>query len=238
MKSLITAIGLTAATALTPFSAAFAEAPPPPAAMHERGGPPKGEFGHRFQEHRFQEMARRAQTMMAERLATAETQIGIRSAQLDTWRDFTTAALAFASPPDMPRGPGNGPHGGPPAAPGAGPEGGPGMGFGMGPGAGDRLQRLAAFAADRAAKADALAKAATALDEVLTPEQKQIVAEIDLMAPPHRPGHKPPHPRDGDGPRGFHRDGPGMGPAGMGPADAPSPGPEAAPPPPPEDDAG
>jgi len=221
MKSMLAALGLATAT-LAPIASAHAAPPPPPPPVEMPGadlGPPPHHGPGRFNPESMRRMHERMQEKLATRLAAAEVELGIRSAQIDPWRDFTSAVLAFFTPPESPKPPR------PPApladdaTPPPPPE--------------SRLERIAAMASDRATKAEALAKAATALDGVLTPEQKTLLAKIELMPPPGGHGPKPfdrmgpdrHHPRPGKGP------GADMGPAGdmgnagdMGPdGDAPPP---------------
>lgn len=83
---------------------------------------------------------------VAARLAAAETLLGIRSDQLDVWRDYTNALLALVTPPDRTR---------------AKPDG-------------DALARQERFAdviAAKAAQAETLKSAIAALRTKLSPEQ-------------------------------------------------------------------
>lgn len=213
MKSMLAALGLATAT-LAPITSAHAAPPPPPPPVGMPGddlGPPPHHGPGRFHPESLRRMHERMQEKLATRLAAAEVELGIRSAQLDTWRDFTSAVLAFFTPPEPPKPPR-------PPQPSAA------LADAPPPPAESRLQRIAAMASDRAAKAEALAQAATALDGVLTPEQKTLLAKIELMPPPGGPrpfdrmdpdGH---HPRPGKGPGGD------AGPDGEPPLAAPPPG--------------
>jgi len=168
---------------------------------------------------------------LAERLAAAETLIGIKSYQLDAWRDYTSALIdLFAPPPAPPM----------PAPADAG---------------GDRAfahqEQIARRMKERAAKAETLLEAITALRAKLSPQQLDRLATISLFPHPPMRGPMP----EGRGPmdrgmmgsgmmgRGGWNGGPGPhgpdtpgpadhGPAMMGPADGGGPdqaGPEAMP---------
>ncbi|HEY0122998.1 MAG TPA: hypothetical protein VGC14_14810 [Rhizobium sp.] len=114
---------------------------------------------------------------LASKLSALETLIGIHSAQLDAWRDYTSALTDFFAPPEhKPMGP--------PPADGAKPAdadndaGKPHGLFG---------EEEADRALDRAAKARVLKDKATALHNVLTPDQfaKLEDAERSLAPRPH-----------------------------------------------------
>jgi len=133
--------------------------PPPPPGPAERL-PPKGPGP--FQ----------GPHSLARELSAMETEIGIRSGQLDAWRDFTDALLAVTAPPALPM-PGQAhPPQAEPFAP---------------------ARRLANDMIERGRKADALLKAIDALKTQLTPEQLAKVAALEarLVPPPHGGPHPP-----------------------------------------------
>jgi hypothetical protein len=126
---------------------------------------------------------------LAARLNAAETEIGIRSNQLDAWRDFTDALIATMTPPWLQHGPEAG-------APGAAPSTQTTEPFA-------RVQRLAENAIERGHHAEDLAKAIDALKSKLTPEQLTKVADIEARLSA-RQGGMGPHfgpPQHGPGPR-------------------------------------
>lgn len=135
--------------------------------------PQAGEIGHGgrpfAQEGRFQGPGAHGPDLrLAEQLSAAETLIGVRSEQLDVWRDYTNALLALLQPP-MP----------PAVSPQAG-------GEATAPKPFDRETRLIQDAEQRAAKAQTLAKSIDALKVKLTPDQLTRLADADLrFGPPH-----------------------------------------------------
>jgi hypothetical protein len=141
--------------------------------------------------------------MLAARLAALETRVGIRSEQLDAWRDYTSALQAVLTPPRPDHGPGGrggleGP-GGPGGPEAKGPEGGTPDPFAV-------QEKLADEVTKRAVSAGKLKEAIAALRAKLTPEQLEILASADR---PHGP---PPGlwggpPEDAAGPRGLPDDG-------------------------------
>lgn len=118
--------------------------PPPPPPHDERYG-----FGHPHLIHE---------------LAAMEVAIGIRSHQIDAWRDFTDAMLATVPPPQNPSA----------EAPEPKPE------------PFSRVLKLATDAIERGRNAERLVKAVTALRALLTQEQLERIAlnEARLRPPP------------------------------------------------------
>lgn len=122
---------------------------------------------------------------LAHALAAMETEIGIRSQQIDIWRDFTDALLAATTPPAPPTPSGEG-EGRPPArkaqpfAP---------------------VLQLANDAVEYGRKAERLLKAIDSLRGTLTPEQLEKVAALEsrFLSPPSGP-----HPPFGHGQAGPH----------------------------------
>ncbi len=115
--------------------------------------------------------------MLAGRLAAAETLIGIRSEQLDAWRDYTSALIDLMQPPAPP----------PPPAP----EDAGGKAFA-------REEQMARRIKERAAKADTLLQAIAALRTKLTDAQLAALGRIDLAPRPPMPPHA--GPMEGFGP--------------------------------------
>jgi uncharacterized coiled-coil protein SlyX len=131
--------------------------------------------------------------MLAARLAALETRVGIRSEQLDAWRDYTSALQAVLALPRHDRG--LGATGGPEAKdPDAGPAGKPDP-FAF-------QERLADEVTARAASAAKLKDAIAALRTKLSPEQLEILASAERPhGPPPGPWGGPPD--DAAGPGGL-----------------------------------
>ncbi|MDX8497400.1 hypothetical protein RFM99_03115 [Mesorhizobium sp. VK4C] len=215
MRSRLLALGLFSVAAIHPVLAAQPDpgAPgdePPAISRQDDAGPgpmpwpgPHGPMRHGPQGPEgfgFRRMGPPPPEMLAARLSTLETRIGIRSEQLDAWRDYTSALQAVLAPPRFGRGPGT------PGAPEA--DGPPAPG---GPDQAQRdpfalQERLADEVTKRAASAAKLKDAIVALRSKLTPEQIEILASADRpLGPPPGPWGNPPD--DAAGPGGPHEHG-------------------------------
>lgn len=113
---------------------------------------------------------------LVKKLNEMETVIGIRSAQLDAWRDYSDALLAVMAPPKPPKRPEV-----------AGSPNKPPKPADVKPFA--KNQGFAEGIIERAEKAKALIAAIEKLRGVLTPEQVERAKKIDLK--PRRPGKRP-----------------------------------------------
>ncbi len=209
MQSRLLALGLFSTVAIHPALAQHADFVAPPGeqpqivAMQgalDQGPPDQGPWSHRpggFGPHR---MGPPPQFRLAARLAMIETRIGVRSEQLDAWRDYTSALQAVLAPPGPDHGFG-----------GSGARGADGRGPG-GRGAEDGKadqgprdpfafqERLADDVTERAVAATKLKDAISALRTKLTPEQLEILASAEPHGPPPGPWG---HPPDTAGPGGL-----------------------------------
>ncbi|SDA97331.1 hypothetical protein [Mesorhizobium qingshengii] len=220
MRSTLLALGLFSAAAIHPVLAAQPDpaAPgdaPPMMAMQDgamQGGPdhgpmawfgqngpgPLGPMRHGPQgfgpEGPGPRMGPPPEFMLAARLAALETRIGVRTEQLDAWRDYTSALQAVLSPPRPDHGPG-GPGGPGPEAKGPDAAGGKPDAFAF-------QERLADDVTARAVSAGQLKDAITVLRTKLTPDQLEILASAERPhGPPPGPWGGPPN--DAAGPRGL-----------------------------------
>ncbi len=122
--------------------------------------------------------------MLAARLATLETRIGVRSEQLDAWRDYTSALQAVLAPPGPDHGFGGSGHRGPAAEDGKADQA-PRDPFALQEGLADNV-------IERAVAATKLKDAISALRTKLTPEQLEILASAEPHGPPPGPWDHPP----------------------------------------------
>jgi hypothetical protein len=206
MRSRLLALGLFSVAAIHPVLAAQPDAgaaPDGPPVMALQDGPmpwfgqngPHGPMRHgpqgfgpeSFGPHR---MGPPPEFMLAARLAVLETRVGIRSEQLDAWRDYTSALQAVLAPPPHDRGPGG--TGGrqmkdPDAAGGK-------------PDAFAFQERLADEVTARAVSAAKLKDAIAELRTKLSPEQLEILASAERPhGPPPGPWGGPPEDAAGPG---------------------------------------
>jgi hypothetical protein len=216
MRSRLLALGLFSVAAIHPVLAAQPDPgaapgePPPVMAMQDGSdhgpmpGPgPHGPMRHGPQGFGPRRMGPPPEFMLAARLAALETRVGIRSEQLDAWRDYTSALQAVLTPPRPDHGPG-GPDG---RGPDAGASEGPGGNAGHAePDPFAFQEKLAAAVTARAVSAGKLKDAIAELRAKLTPEQLELLASAE---PPHGPPPGPwgGPPDDAAGPRGLPNDG-------------------------------
>jgi hypothetical protein len=132
--------------------------------------------------------------MLAARLSALETRIGVRSEQLDAWRDYTSALQAVLAPPRPGHAPGGPDAKGRDNAPGSRPDA---LAF---------QEKLADDVIGRAASAGKLKDAIAALRTTLTPQQLEILASAERPHGP-TPGPLGGPPEDAAGPRGLPDDG-------------------------------
>jgi hypothetical protein len=137
------------------------------------------------------------ETALAIRLAMLETRIGIRSEQLNAWRDYTSALQALLPPDPLLGGPGEqGPEGAPEPGAQAAPDG------AKNPFAFE--EKLADDFAKRAAAAERLKAAIATLRTTLTPEQLEILASTGRSwGPPLGPWDKGGPSEEAAGPGGL-----------------------------------
>ncbi|TIS52982.1 MAG: hypothetical protein E5W93_15935, partial [Mesorhizobium sp.] len=189
MRSRLLALGLFSVAAIHPVLAAQPDpgAPgdePPAIGRQDDANPhpmpwpgPHGPMRHGPQGPEgfgFRRMGPPPPEMLAARLSALETRIGIRSEQLDAWRDYTSALQAVLAPPSRPDfGPGG------TGAPGPDEPRHDPFAF---------QEKLADDVTGRAASAAKLKDAIATLRSKLTPEQLEILASADRpLGPPPGP---------------------------------------------------
>ncbi|TPI60636.1 hypothetical protein FJ420_06700 [Mesorhizobium sp. B3-1-3] len=202
MRSRLLALGLFSVAAIHPVLAAQPEPGAPgdqPPAFDRQDdagpGPMRWHGQHWAMRHGPEDFGPRRMgpppEMLAAHLSLLETRIGIRSEQLDAWRDYTSALQAVLAPPARPDF-------------GLGGTGGPDPDRPAPSAARDPFafqEKLADEVTTRAASAAKLKDAITALRSKLTPEQLEILASADRPhGPPPGPWDDPP---DAAGPGGL-----------------------------------
>ena len=202
MRSRLLALGLFSVAAIHPVlaaqpgpDAAPGDAPPPIGRADDSGQGPMPWHGPRWaMRHGPEGFGPRRMgpppEMLAAHLSSLETRIGIRSEQLDAWRDYTSALQAVLAPPA-------GPDFGPGGTGSRDPDG-PKPGVARDPFA--FQEKLADDVTARAASAGKLKNAIAVLRTKLTPEQLDILASADRPhGPPPGPWGGPPDDAAGPG---------------------------------------
>jgi hypothetical protein len=156
MRKFLMPAMLVAVAVAAPAFAGGPDTPPPPPSQCIPGGPGAGG------PHAGGPGAMPPHMQLAEMLAAAEPGIGIRSGQLDAWRQYTDALQAVLRPPAPPA----------PPAPGTG-----------GPAPFTFSAAVATDMMEKSKKAEALLAAIDNLRKTLTPEQLERAKMFDLLPP-------------------------------------------------------